>query len=594
MQDLSTQYPQFRLGLPQVVVVGPQSSGKSSVLEQIVQRDILPRGSDLVTRCPIIIHLCPADNEEFVEFDDKCRIVKLENVRGEIEARMQKICGRNKGIVRTPITMFVHLRNALHLTLVDLPGITKVPKGDQPRDIENKVADLILEYARMQNSFIIAVLSANVDIANSDALKIAAIADKDGSRTLGVVTKIDLMDAGTNCVDVLENLAHPLKHGYIGLVNRTQVQINANTSLADVQRHEELFFAQSSVYSQVADRCGAKHLTSTLCDIFFLLVCAEMPHLETSLGARLRAARQELKQMEDVGKIRDADRNEIAMSYQRTVVGLVEECHPKNSHFSLTKQANLVYELKKIFKADFGDLRVEELVKEELRYSTSLFVSEKVLGLAFDKKANYLKQTIDLAVDSFHGRVVEGIDCVRSAHHPKLARWLNSEARGMFHGQYTKLRATLNGYFDVQLSFLNFDHPDFCTSEVVVNALQSSIRTKKSKRGELWSFLSKESTVKVQLDGLFELKILLNLIDDYYAIFKKSFIDFAVKACHCFYLRYLRDGFYTDINRRAVCMDLHELCDEPCIALTGKLETEVRAIEAALSDLGSTLAQHHD
>ena len=61
----------------------------------------------------------------------------------------------------------------LNLTLVDLPGMTKVPVGDQPPDIENQIRDMIAVYVSKPNCLILAVSPANSDLANSDALKIA-------------------------------------------------------------------------------------------------------------------------------------------------------------------------------------------------------------------------------------------------------------------------------------------------------------------------------------------------------------------------------------------------------------------------------------
>lgn len=79
------------------------------------------------------------------------------------------------------------------LTLVDLPGLTKVPVGDQPRDIERQIKDMLVKYISKPNAIILAVTAANTDLANSDGLKLARDVDPDGTRTIGVLTKVDLM-----------------------------------------------------------------------------------------------------------------------------------------------------------------------------------------------------------------------------------------------------------------------------------------------------------------------------------------------------------------------------------------------------------------
>lgn len=71
------------------------------------------------------------------------------------------------------------------MTLVDLPGIAKVPVGDQPSDIEARIRAMVSEYIRHPTCVILAVSAANVDLANSDALDMARGVDPDGHRTIG-------------------------------------------------------------------------------------------------------------------------------------------------------------------------------------------------------------------------------------------------------------------------------------------------------------------------------------------------------------------------------------------------------------------------
>lgn len=99
----------------------------------------------------------------------------------------------NTGLSPLPINLRIFSPNVLTLTLVDLPGLTKVPVGDQPRDIERQIRDMLLKYITKPNAIILAVTSANTDLANSDGLKLAREVDPEGARTIGVLTKVDLM-----------------------------------------------------------------------------------------------------------------------------------------------------------------------------------------------------------------------------------------------------------------------------------------------------------------------------------------------------------------------------------------------------------------
>ncbi|KAK3928125.1 Dynamin-A [Frankliniella fusca] len=245
IQDQFKALGQRPADLPQIVVVGSQSSGKSSVLESIVRRSFLPRGSGIVTRCPLILRLtnCPlGDNrredkdfndlcetnklEEWGEFDDEEKPFGIGQIQNEIERRTAKLAGGNKNISSQPIVLKIFSPSVLTLTLVDLPGITKVAVGDQPQDIEDQIVNLINKYIENPKSIILAVIPANTDMAANDCLKMAKRVDPEGERTLAVVTKLDLMDRGTNATDILTGLCIPVKLGIIGVVNRAQEDIN--------------------------------------------------------------------------------------------------------------------------------------------------------------------------------------------------------------------------------------------------------------------------------------------------------------------------------------------------------------------------------
>lgn len=113
-------------------------------------------------------------------------------------------------------------------------------------------------------SVILAVSPANVDLANSDSLKLARQVDPEAKRTIGVLTKLDLMDAGTNSLDILSGRAYPLKLGFIGVVNRSQADIQSNKPMADAFKAETEFFQNHPAYRAIAHRCGTNFLAKTL------------------------------------------------------------------------------------------------------------------------------------------------------------------------------------------------------------------------------------------------------------------------------------------------------------------------------------------
>ncbi|KAJ8366585.1 hypothetical protein AAFF_G00350360, partial [Aldrovandia affinis] len=248
------------------------------VLESLVGRDLLPRGTGVVTRRPLILQLVHVDPEErrkthqenglegeewgkFLHTKNKI-FTDFDEIRQEIEDETERISGNNKGISDEPIHLKIFSPHVVNLTLVDLPGITKVPVGDQPKDIELQIRELILAHIRNPNCIILAVTAANTDMATSEALKVAREVDPDGRRTLAVVTKLDLMDAGTDAMDVLMGRVIPVKLGLIGIVNRSQLDINNKKSVADAVRDEYAFLQKR--YPSLANRNGTKYLARTL------------------------------------------------------------------------------------------------------------------------------------------------------------------------------------------------------------------------------------------------------------------------------------------------------------------------------------------
>jgi replication fork clamp-binding protein CrfC len=105
--------------------------------------------------------------------------------------------------------------------MIDLPGITRNPIPGQPANIEKITKDLVKTYCESQDTLILCVIPANIDLTNSDALKMSSKLDPKGERTIGVLTKIDLMDEGTDAVKTLMNKEIKLLHGYIGVKGRS-------------------------------------------------------------------------------------------------------------------------------------------------------------------------------------------------------------------------------------------------------------------------------------------------------------------------------------------------------------------------------------
>ena len=192
------------------------------------------------------------------------KFVDFDAIRKEIEDETDRMTGSNKNISPIPINLRIYSPHVLNLTLIDLPGLTKVAVGDQPVDIETQIRDMILQFIKKDTCLILAVTSANQDLATSDALKLAKEVDPEGIRTIGVITKLDLMDEGTDAREILENKLLPLRRGYIGVVNRSQRDIEGKKDIRVAVENERKFFMAHPGYRHMADRMGTPYLQRVL------------------------------------------------------------------------------------------------------------------------------------------------------------------------------------------------------------------------------------------------------------------------------------------------------------------------------------------
>lgn len=215
-------------------------------------------------------------------------------IRDEIVKDTEKITGKNAGISPNPINLRIFSPNVLTLTLVDLPGLTKVPVGDQPRDIEKQIRDMLMRYISKPNAIILAVTAANTDLANSDGLKLAREVDPEGTRTIGVLTKVDLMDQGTDVVDILAGRVIPLRLGYVPVVNRGQRDIDTSKSIASALENEKKFFENHPSYASKAQYCGTPWLARKLNIILMHHIRNTLPDIKARISSQLSKYSAEL------------------------------------------------------------------------------------------------------------------------------------------------------------------------------------------------------------------------------------------------------------------------------------------------------------
>ncbi|EMP31450.1 Interferon-induced GTP-binding protein Mx1 [Chelonia mydas] len=291
------------LALPAIAVIGDQSSGKSSVLEAL-SGVALPRGSGIVTRCPLVLKLKKlAPRQEwkgkisYWDIDEELHHPSV--VEKEIRKAQDAMAGEGVGISQELISLEISSPSVPDLTLIDLPGIARVAVGNQPQDIGEQIKKLIKKFIAKQETINLVVVPSNVDIATTEALKMAQEVDPDGERTLGILTKPDLVDKGTesSVVDIVRNLVIHLRKGYMIVKCRGQQDIHDKLTLASAIQKETEFFEQHEHFRVLLDENKAtipflaEKLTSELVEH----INKSLPVLEEQINIQLQKATEELR-----------------------------------------------------------------------------------------------------------------------------------------------------------------------------------------------------------------------------------------------------------------------------------------------------------
>ncbi|CAN1162542.1 Dynamin-related protein 4C [Linum perenne] len=283
--------------LPTIVVVGDQSSGKSSVLESLAGIS-LPRGQGICTRVPLVMrlhhHSAPTP-ELCLEYSSngsvKTVVTDETHVAESINAATEEIAGTGKGISNTPLTLIVKKNGVPDLTMVDLPGITRVPVHGQPENIYEQVTETIMEYIKPEESIILNVLSATVDFSTCESIRMSQSVDKTGERTLAVVTKVDKSPEG-----LLEKVAADdvgIGLGYVCVRNRI-----GKETYEEARNAETILFQTHPLLSKIDKSIvGVPVLAQKLVHIQATIISRCLPEIVKKINDKLGWSISELQKM---------------------------------------------------------------------------------------------------------------------------------------------------------------------------------------------------------------------------------------------------------------------------------------------------------
>jgi GTP-binding protein EngB required for normal cell division len=292
------------ISLPRLVVIGTQSSGKSSVLNSIMAMDILPTGKNMVTRTPLDIRLHKIESTEayfacngYVEFGEyingewiinkKINIKtpipqenEIDEIRNYIKIKTNESAGSCMNISPNPIILQIYSQYVPNLSLVDLPGLTIVPCIDkgQPEDIKEKIENLALSYIKNEKTIVLLIMQSRNDIETD--LGMALIKKTKNKKIIGVLTKPDLMNPETHIGDyLLNNISKNLmlEYGYFVIKNRNNIELTESI-IKGFELEKQYFLNHIEYKKQIyTAKIGTQNLTNNISTILLSSITDLLP-----------------------------------------------------------------------------------------------------------------------------------------------------------------------------------------------------------------------------------------------------------------------------------------------------------------------------
>uniref|UniRef100_A0A7S3Z876 Dynamin GTPase n=1 Tax=Lotharella globosa TaxID=91324 RepID=A0A7S3Z876_9EUKA len=611
--------------LPQLVVIGSQSAGKSSVLENIVGRDFLPRGDKIVTRRPLVLQLVntsvstgggdqkydaksqPASGQEWGEFlhQKGKRFFDFEEIKAEINRETDRLTGTNKGVSDKAIHLKIFSPHVLSLSLVDLPGITKNPVGDQPANIEQQIRDMSLRYIRNPNSIIVAVSPANADLANSESLKLAKEVDPQGTRTLGVLTKLDLMDRGTDAMDVIKGKVIPLRLGFVPVVNRSQADINQKKRITEAHKSEEAFFESHPRYRQIKHRCGTPYLAGRLNGLLLGHIKKVLPQLKVRIGNMIAENQEKLDSyglpltgsVTNYGSILLQLISQFCTNYCNALGGR----SPDVSLSELYGGARISYVFHQVFAK--GLLQIQPFdrlsdtdIRTAIRNATgprpSLFVPDVAFEMLVKRQIARLEDPSIQCVEMVHDELTKvATQCEHLVpqlkRFPKLRDQMLDCVHDLLQAQVAPTKKMIRDLVAMELSYVNTNHPDFVGGSRAVHQINRKLQRLKAEEkkrnpnstADLADLLARDKK-KDQKQGItghvrevaagmatqlgfgsaqqaakpterevVETEIIKSLIGSYFAIVRQNITNTVPKSIMFFLVNYTKDRIQSSLVR---------------------------------------------
>lgn len=351
---------------------------------------------------------------------------------------------------------------------------------------------MVLTYISNPNSIILAISAANVDLANSDALKLAREVDPQGLRTLGILSKVDLVDSENLVLDIIMNNVYPLHYGFVPVINRSQKDISMQRTIEYAREIENRFFS-SPVYSQLMGKCGSLYLQKQLNQILLMKIKQKLPEIKSVIRNLLIQKQNELQNLGEKTESPDAMVLNLLTKYSLFFTQAVD-----GTRF-LTMELSGGARIYDIFENNFlqSIQNIEcELTADEIKIAIrnsngprpSLFLPEA----AFDclvrpeikKLLPHALKCVELVYETL---VLMTHKCVDAEllRFPKLHDHILNSTKVLIKENLSPTQKFIQNLVDIQCAYINTNHPDFVGGPNAVARLERKYEKDSFKRASI-------------------------------------------------------------------------------------------------------------
>eukprot|EP00835_Amoeboradix_gromovi_P003514 NODE_235_length_13458_cov_0.279737.p2 type:complete len:450 gc:universal NODE_235_length_13458_cov_0.279737:8521-7172(-) len=425
--------------LPSLVVIGAQSSGKSSLINHLCGYEILPIGVDMCTKQPLILQLIHIEDEN--DQDGYAEFLHLKNSIpiGQVQNELLNIAKSIQHISSTPIYLKLFSKQVVNLTLIDLPGLIQIPTVHQPNDLDEQIEQLVRHYARKENALLLAVSTCMNDLSTSDSLRLCRLVDPNGKRTIGVLTKSDLFfnsisnnkDGLNSLHEILVGKTFSLYYGFTAVINKPGIPGQFQTSHLESREMEHELF--TTHFPSIAHKCGVFYLLQLLHKILVNHIKQQLPELKSKISLMMQQHQSEYDQFGPVHDVSLSSLLRIISSYSdkfnKSIDGqadTLELCAGARIYYLYhTVYNNLINQVMPLDQLTDQDIKTA--IRNATGSRTTLFIPEKAFELLIKPQLKRLLHPAIKCVEMVFDELMKlSVECCTKdiERYPRLASCL--------------------------------------------------------------------------------------------------------------------------------------------------------------------------